>query len=40
VGAPVAHQVADDGEEGDNVDAGAHELVVGDVADLRGTDDQ
>ena len=32
--APVAHQVADDGEEGDDVYAGAEELVVGDVADL------
>lgn len=32
--APVAHEVADDGEEGDYVYAGAEELVVGYVADL------
>jgi hypothetical protein len=32
--APVAHQVAHDGEEGDDVDARAGQLVVGDVADL------
>ncbi len=34
--APVAHQVAHDGEHGDDVDAGAQELVVGDVADFLG----
>src|SRR5690242_16280124 len=33
-GAPVAHQVADDGEEGDDVDAGLEHLPVADVADL------
>lgn len=32
--APVAHQVADDVEEGDDVDAGLLELCVCDVADL------
>ncbi len=34
--APVAHEVADDGEQRDDVDAGAQHLVVGDVADLFG----
>lgn len=33
-GAPVPHQVADDAKKGDDVDAGAHHLIIGEVADL------
>lgn len=34
-GPPVAHQVADDGEQRDDVDDGARHAVVGDVPDQR-----
>lgn len=34
--APVAHEVADDGEQRDDADAGGRHAVIGDVPDQRG----